>query len=140
MPDFILRTKDNKVIRFRCYFEEAPITSAAFLELLPFSKIFLHARVSGQEIWTPEAPSIDIIQENASVFTKPGEMVLGPAKPFRALTKNAMGIYYGDGKGLDAANVFACVLEEDLPQLAQLGESIWRQGSQELRFEAAEQV
>lgn len=82
-----------------------------------------------------QAPELDIIQENASVFTVPGEVVLGPLKPLRAKTSKCMGIYYGEGKGLDACNVFARVYDEDLPLLKSLGDLIWRKGAQVLRFE-----
>ena len=46
-----------------------------------------------------------------------------------------MGIYYGEGKGLDCCNIFARAVEEDMEKLKALGESIWKQGVQELHFE-----
>jgi len=95
----------------------------------------MHARVSGQEIWIDNAPELDIIQENASVFTAPGEVVYGPLKPARTKTSNCMGIYYGEGRGLDCCNIFAKVFDEDMPLLKELGENIWKQGTQELIFE-----
>lgn len=134
---FILKTPNNKIIRFKYYFEDAPITCKAFDALLPFTRTFMHARVSGQEIWIDNAPPLDIIQENASVFTIPGEVVYGPLKPARAKTSNCMGIYYGEGKGLDCCNIFAKVFDEDLHLLKQLGENIWKDGVQELTFEKA---
>ena len=136
MKTFIARS-GNKVIRFRCYEREAPVTCQAFLKLLPFKQVFKHARVSGEEIWTDQAPELNVIQENASVFTEPGEVVYGPLKPSRTKTQNAMGIYYGEGKGLDAANIFAKVYDEDIPLLKSLGESIWKEGQQEISFEVA---
>lgn len=68
MKGFKLITK-NKTIRFNYYLDTARVTSKAFAKLLPFTKTFMHARVSGQEIWIDDAPVLDIIQENASVFT-----------------------------------------------------------------------
>lgn len=135
MSGFILKTADNTVIRFSYYNKDAPNTAAAFSKLLPFSRKFMHARVSGQEIWNDDAPVLDIIQENASVFTVPGEVVYGPLNPARVKTSNAMGIYYGEGNGMDSANIFAKVLDEDLELLQQLGIKIWKEGMQELRFE-----
>ena len=132
---FIIKTAVHKIIRFKYYLEDAPVTTAAFESLLPFTRIFLHARVSGQEIWIDNAPELDIIQENASVFTEPGEVVYGPLKATRTKTSNCMGIYYGEGKGLDCCNIFAKVFDEDMPLLKDLGESIWKQGIQELIFE-----
>lgn len=138
MKGFFIKLSDNKIIRFRYYIEEAPVTTKAFDALLPFSKTFYHARVSGQEIWTDNAPQLDIIQENASVFTVPGEVVYGPLKPSRTKTSNSMGIYYGEGKGLDCCNIFAKVFDEDMSLLITLGNNIWKNGMQEIKFEQLE--
>jgi hypothetical protein len=135
MTAFIVKTTDHKVVRFNFYQDAAPATVKAFVSLLPFKREFVHARVSGQEIWTDNGLELDIIQENASVFTVPGEVVLGPLKPLRAKTSNCIGIYYGEGKGLDCCNIFAKVFDEDLTLLKELGESIWKTGVQELSFE-----
>jgi hypothetical protein len=75
---------------------------------------------------------LNIIQENASVFTEVGEVVLGPSMPMRSKTKNCFGIYYGDGKGFDACNIFAKVVDEDKEKLFELGNSIWENGSLQL--------
>lgn len=132
MAGFKLITSENGEIEFELYLEDAPITSKAFLELLPFKRTFYNARVSGQEIWIDNVPSLDIIQENASVFTEPGEVVFGPSKPSRTKTANCFGVYYGEGKGLDACNIFAKVIDADFKKLQELGESIWKNGSQEI--------
>ena len=134
MKGFKLTTPDNQEIIFEFYLDVAPVTSNAFVEILPFSRMFQHARVSGQEIWIDDVPHLDIIQENASVFTMPGEVVFGPAKPERNKTANCFGIYYGEGKGLDACNIFAKVTENDKQKLYNLGNSIWKNGSQYLRI------
>jgi hypothetical protein len=129
MTGFILKTESIS-ISFKYYTEDAPETCKAFDALLPFERTFMHARVSGQEIWIDDAPELRAIQENASVFTIPGEVVYGPANSKRAKTANCMGIYYGEGKGLDACNIFACVYDEDRNLLTQLGEAIWKNGTQ----------
>jgi Protein of unknown function (DUF3830) len=134
MKDFIISTPDNQSIHFRLYVD-APLTIAAFANALPFSAIFFHARISGEEIWTAEGPGLDVIQENASVFAEPGEIVIGQVKPGRNKISNCIGIFYGDGKLLDCGNIFAKVFEEDLPLLKSLGDKIWKQGAQELAFE-----
>ena len=134
MTGFCIHTTDNQTIRFY-YYQEAPITVAAFAEKLPFTRTFVHARVSGEEFWTDDAPVLDIIQENASVFTEVGEVVIGTLKPLRNKTTQCMGVYYGAGKGLDACNIFAKVWEEDLSLLQMLGEKIWKQGAQTLTFQ-----
>jgi Protein of unknown function (DUF3830) len=138
MTGFKIITKDNQEIKFKFYQDTAPVTSRAFAEILPFTRIFYHAKVSGQEIWIDNVPSLDIIQENASVFTEPGEVVFGPSKPVRTKTANCFGIYYGEGKGLDAANIFAKVIDVDFQKLVDLGNSIWKNGSQEITIIAIE--
>jgi hypothetical protein len=137
MTGFTITTSDNTTIRFHYYLQDAPVSSAAFHASLPLKITLYHARTSGQEFWAANVLTLDIIQENASVFTIPGEVVLGPLNPARVKTAGAIGIYYGDGKGLDAANIFAICVEDDMPLLASLGEKIWKQGEQELTFEAA---
>src|SRR2546421_45145 len=98
MKGFIIRTKEGNVIRFRYYLEDAPESCAAFNKVLPFHLKFYHARTSGQEFWIANAFEFDIIQENASVFTEPGEIVLGPLKPTRAKAGGGgIGVYYGEG-------------------------------------------
>jgi hypothetical protein len=52
------------------------------------------------------------------------EKVYGPLKPLSAKTSNCMGIYYGEGKGLDCCNIFAKVFEENMPLLKQQGVNI----------------
>ena len=132
MRGFEIRTTDNEVIKFEFYFDVAPVTSNAFMKILPFTRTFYHARVSGQEIWIDDVPRLDIIQENSSVFTELGEVVFGPTNPSRTKTANCFGIYYGDGKGLDAGNIFAKVIDIDREKLIDLGNKIWKFGSQEL--------
>lgn len=136
MSGFKITTSDKQEIKFELYLDNAPITSKAFVNLLPFTRRFYHARVSGQEIWIDNVPQLDIIQENASVYTVPGEVVFGPTKPNRTKTANCFGIYYGEGKGLDACNIFAKVVDSDMQKLIDLGNSIWKNGSQDLTISA----
>lgn len=135
MTGFLLTRNSDVQIRFRYYLTEAPETCRAFDSILPLKRVFYHARVSGQEIWFDDLPGLNIIQENASVFTVPGEAVLGPANPKRAKTANCFGIYYGEGKGLDACNIFASVFDEDREKLTLLGNEIWKNGAMEIIIE-----
>jgi len=138
MNGFKIITETKEEIRFQYYCDAAPVTCDAFSRILPFTRAFHHARVSGEEIWIDDVPELDIIQENASVFTEPGEVVFGPSKPSRTRTANCMGIYYGNGKGLDAANVFARVVDSDSQKLAELGNKIWKNGCQTITLAALE--
>ena len=132
---FQLRTVSGIVIRFRYYLDEAPATSKAFHAQLPYSQTFIHARTSGEEFWTDKAQQLNIPQENASVFCLAGEVGISPIVPARVKTAGMMGIYYGDGKGLDATNIFAKVFDEDMEKLKELGDQIWHQGEQIITFE-----
>jgi hypothetical protein len=132
MIGFKLISETHAEIRFRFYEEFAPVTSNAFSTIIPFTSVFHHAIVSGHEFWINNVPRLDIIQENASVFIEPGEVVFGPSRPVRNKTSNCFGIYYGDGKGLDACNIFGKVIDEDMDLLASLGNHIWSFGPAEL--------
>ena len=138
MTGFKITTSDNQEITFEFYTNVAPLTCKAFIDILPFTRSFYHARISGQEIWIDNVPKLDIIQENASIFTEPGEVVFGPSKPTRVKTANCFGIYYGEGKGLDACNIFARVVEGDKQKLIDLGNRIWKCGAQELTISLLE--
>ncbi len=136
MTGFRIKTQDGVVIRFGYYLADAPATSAAFAQTLPFTRTFLYGRVSGEEIWIDNAPELDIAQENSSVFVAPGEVVIGPLRPKRNKVGKCMGILYGEGHLLDCSNIFAKVFDEDLSLLKTLGDKTWRNGVQELVFEA----
>jgi hypothetical protein len=140
MKGFKIVCPESDEIHFQYYFKDAPITCKAFESILPFTNTFFHARTSGQEIWIDNLIPLSIIQENASVFTLPGEVVLGPQFPVRAKTANCFGIYYGDGKGLDACNIFACVIPEHAERLFDLGNRIWKEGAKQLEFLPLDEV
>lgn len=135
MAGFRIATPDEQIIRFRLYEDTAPHSAAAFLAELPFTTLFFHARVSGQEIWAEDVPKLDVPQENSSVFPAPGEIAIGPINPTRNKVAGLAGIFYGDGKLIDGANIFGIVYDEDLPLLVQLGERIWKEGAMQLKFE-----
>jgi hypothetical protein len=48
MQGFKIITAGKEEIKFKFY-NEAPVTSKAFSGILPFTRVFYHARVSGQE-------------------------------------------------------------------------------------------
>jgi hypothetical protein len=129
-----LKTPDGMVIRFRLYKAEAPATCKAFVDVLPIETKAIQARFAGEEIWLPEGPELKIPQENATIALKPGE--LGYAPPVaRSDVSRSIAIVYGEAKLSDCVNVFAMVLDEDMPKLKKLGEKIWLEGARMLRFE-----
>lgn len=134
MTSFCIYTPAGQSIRFRLYETAATQTSRAFVKRLPFEQTFLHARISGQEIWTDQAPALDIPQENASIFAEPGEVIIGPLSPERNKISQCMGIFYGPGQLLDCGNIFGKVWPEDMDVLQALGDAIWREGGQLLHF------
>lgn len=93
MTGFKITTQEGNEIRFSFLIDEAFITYAPFKRILPFTRTFNSARISGQKIWIEDAPQVDIIQENSSVFTEPGEVVFGRSKPIRTKTAYCFGIY-----------------------------------------------
>lgn len=129
-----LITPEGTVIRFRLYEVEAPATCKAFVDALPIEAKAVQARFAGEETWIAEGPELQIPQENATIALKPGE--LGYAPPIaRSEVSRSIAIVYGDAKLSDCVNVFAMVLDADIPQLKNLGEKIWLEGARMLRFE-----
>ncbi len=129
-----LKSSAGIVIRFNLYEQEAPFTCKAFIQSLPFELKAVQARFAGEEIWMPEGPSLDIPQENATIELKLGE--LGYAPPLaRNSVSHSVALVYGEAKLSDCVNVFAKVFDEDVSELKKLGEQIWLEGSQVLRFE-----
>ncbi|MDB5285039.1 MAG: hypothetical protein JWO06_4114 [Bacteroidota bacterium] len=134
MNSFKTITAKGETVRFNLYIGEAPETSQAFLNSLPFSRDFFHAKVSGEEIWTPDGLELSIAQENSTVFIDEGEIVLGPLHKRNKVSK-CIGIMYGEGKLLDCGNIFGKVFKEDLPLLKEIGKRFWLSGKERLTFE-----
>lgn len=137
MTKVALYSTRNETIVFDLYDDMAPNSVSEFVASLPFEVELIHASVSGQEIWTDSTPAWHIPQENASVFTHPGELVIGPTAHPRSRTAGCLGVYYGEGKGLDAANIIGMVAENNRPALLEIGKRVWKNGSEKFRFELA---
>ncbi|CAF1291633.1 unnamed protein product [Didymodactylos carnosus] len=135
MNSIVLNVSVDQKIRFELYENSAPITCNTFCSKLPFEIKLLHAKLAGEEIWSPNGPELDIIQENSTIHVEPGEIVIAPINPIRNQIRKCIGIFYGNGKLVDCANVFAKVFPDDINKLKQLGEDIWLNGSKIIRFE-----
>ncbi len=109
-------------IKFTLYRKEAPDTCKNFLKNLPLKRKFVHAKISGEEIWT-FGPKIKVKQENASARLKPGE--IGYASPLnRSDISKAIAIVYGRAILWDCVNVFARADGSNLRNLKRLAKII----------------
>jgi hypothetical protein len=124
-----LKTSEGVEIRFRLYQREAPATFEALAAMLPLELTLLHARTSGEEIWTADGPSLNIPAENATVNIESGEIGIGPDHPRNKIARCVV-ISYGQAKLFDYANIFGRVVEEDDDKLKALGNKIWTEGKQ----------
>lgn len=132
MKYVVLESGKSGPIRFELYKKEAPRTCKAFTKYLPLKRKFIHAKISGEEIWT-YGPKIKIKQENASVRLKPGEMGYAPFVK-RSDISNAIAIVYGRAILWDCVNVFAKVVKRDFKKLKELAREI-KKGPKILGFE-----
>ncbi len=82
-------TEHGQEIKFEFYLDEAPLTSKEFIGYFRLHELFIKSIRTRN--WIDNVPQLDIIQENASVFTIPGEVVFGPTKPIRTKTANCFG-------------------------------------------------
>jgi hypothetical protein len=129
MAIMVLETAKAQQIRFDLLNTEAPVTVDAWIRLLPLKLKLLHARTSGEELWTPDGPGLNIALENASVHIEPGEMGIAPVHPRNKISKCVV-LAYGPARLHDCANLFARVIKEDEEHLRALGNVIWMEGAQ----------
>jgi hypothetical protein len=120
-------------IKFRLLLEEAPITCDTLAKIIPLEITLLHARTSGEEIWTPDGPELKIGLENATVNIESGEIGIAPIHPRNKISK-CLVISYGQAKLFDCANIFGQVLKEDEDNLKMLGNKIWTEGKQMVKL------
>lgn len=129
MERLILRTSDKEEIRFRLYHLQAPQTCITIKKMLPIKLTLLHAKTSGEEIWTPDGPELKIPLENATVNIESGEIGIAPIHPRNKISK-CLVISYGQAKLFDCANIFGQVFKQDKKKLEKLGSKIWKEGKQ----------
>ena len=120
-------------IKFKLYTDDAPVTCDAFVKILPIEVTLLHARTSGEEIWTPDGPELQIGLENATTNVESGEIGIAPVHPRNKISK-CLVISYGQAKLFDCANIFGQVLKEDESNLKELGNKIWTEGKQTVKL------
>ena len=137
MTGFLIKTSYNDILRFKFYLDKAPLTCAAFLKALPFSRSLIHPGFLRKEIWTGKGPDVNILPENVFVLMEPGEIAIGAITPHDTRTSKQLGICYGQAKPIESCNIFGKVFEDDLQLLKVLGQTIWRYGELNLSFEIA---
>ena len=128
-----LTTFAGTEIRFKLYTNDAPVTCDAFVKILPIDVTLIHARTSGEEIWTPDGPALQIGLENATINIESGEIGIAPVHPRNKISK-CLVISYGQAKLFDCANIFGHVLKEDESSLKELGNKIWTEGKQTVKL------
>jgi hypothetical protein len=133
MTTLSLRTLTGTEIKFKLYTDEAPVTCDSFTKMLPLEVHLLHARTSGEELWTPDGPELQIALENATVNIEPGEIGIAPIHPRNKISR-CLVISYGQAKLFDCANIFGQVFKEDEGKLKDLGNRIWTGGKQTVKL------
>src|SRR4030095_14543002 len=127
MSDLIIKAGPYR-FEARLETEKAPLTCAAFLEMLPFKENLLHVRWSGESTWVPLGNlSVPVPPENATTYPLPGEILLYPG----GLSETEILIPYGRTQfaskaGLLAANHFLTIVSGN-EHLAELGRlTLWK--------------
>jgi hypothetical protein len=133
MTTLSLITLTGTEIKFKLYTDNAPVTCGALVKILPIEVTLLHARTSGEEIWTPDGPELQIGLENATTNIESGEIGIAPVHPRNKISK-CLVISYGQAKLFDCANIFGQVLKEDESNLKELGNKIWIEGKQTVKL------
>jgi hypothetical protein len=77
MPDVVITAGPfTMTARFEA---DAPLTCAAFRQILPLEKQLIHVRWSGEATWIPlGALSLNVPFENATSYPSPGEVLFYP--------------------------------------------------------------
>jgi uncharacterized protein DUF3830 len=118
---------------------DAPQTSAAFAQLLPYRQKIIHARWSGEACWIPLGDyELGVGYENHTSHPAPGEVLFYPG----GFSETEILFPYGAARfaskvGQLAGNHFLTV-ESGREQLREMGRMVLWEGAQDIVFEAAE--
>lgn len=127
--------------QFTARFEEenAPVTCAAFKQLLPFRNKIIQARWSGESAWIPLGDfDAGVGFENHTSHPAPGEILLYPG----GYSETEILFPYGNTlfaskMGQLAGNHFLTIIEGH-EQLKELGRRVLWEGAQDILFERDE--
>lgn len=135
MSDLIITAGPYR-FKARLETEKAPMTCAAFLEMLPFQQNLLHVRWSGESTWVPLGDlSVPVPPENATTYPLPGEILLYPGGVSETEILIPYGrTQFGSKAGLLAGNHFLTIVSgtEHLPDLGRL--TLW-EGAQPIMID-----
>jgi len=140
-PDSLMVTIGSERFRARLRHDLAPRSCGCLLGLLPYARKIIHARWSGEALWSPLGetfpPGLHLPAENPRDQPAPGEILLYAG----AQSEPELLVPYGVSR-------FACKagtlqgnpilrIEERLERLAELGRQVLWSGAQELRIEVS---
>lgn len=134
--DYLKITAGSYTFKARLLKEEAPQTCAAFLQRLPFKTVIVHARWSGEAVWSPLGDyDFGVGSENHTSYPSRGDVLLYPAQ----LSESEILIAYGPCRFASKAGQLAgnhfLVIEEGMENLPLLGKACLWQGAQDLLFD-----
>jgi Protein of unknown function (DUF3830) len=116
--------------------EDAPLTCAAFIRLLPFQNKLIHARWSGEATWIPLGDfNVGVDFENHTSYPSAGQLLLYPG----GLSETEILFPYGSTSfasrvGQLSGNHFLTIVSGN-DQLKALGRKILWEGAQDIIFE-----
>jgi hypothetical protein len=117
---------------------DAPLTVAAFMQLLPYRQKLIHVRWSGEAVWVPLGGfELGVGFENHTSHPSAGDVLFYPG----GYSETELLIAYGgcsfaSKMGPLAGNHFLTVVE-GRENLRALGTTVLWQGAQDVLFEAA---
>jgi hypothetical protein len=122
----------------RLRWDLAPLSCERLLSLLPYRGEVVHARWSGEAVWSPLGPAWPqeefLVEENATQCPKPGEILLYAGE----LSEPELLIPYGACRFASKAGPLrgnpVLLIEERTAELAALGVDVLRRGALKLNI------
>ena len=116
--------------------EDAPLTCAAFVDMLPYHQQIIHVRWSGEACWIPLGTlNLGLGSENATSYPAPGQMLLYPGGYSETEFLIAYGpVRFASKLGQLAGNHFLTITE-NLPRLADVCRSVLWDGAKDITFD-----
>jgi hypothetical protein len=138
MSDLLINAGPHR-LRGRLETGKAPLTCAAFLEMLPFKENILHVRWSGEAVWVPLGNlPLTLPPENATTYPLPGEVLLYPGGVSETEILIPYGpTQFGSKAGLLAGNHFLTIVS-GAEQLRDLGRLALWTGAQPIMIDRFE--